>query len=60
MIRSAHTSPGDALRLLGELAAERSNELNQYDYDWTDIESDAETDSDCPIQDFLLPTEVKL
>ena len=51
MSHSAHTSPGHALRLLAELAAERSNELNQYEDDEADIESDEKTDSDCPILD---------
>ena len=56
MSHIAHTSLGDALRLLAELAAERGNELNQYDDDGADIDSDEETDSDCPIPEFLLPT----
>ena len=51
MSHTAHTSPGDALRLLAELAAERSNELNQYDGDPADIDNDDGTDSDCPILD---------
>ena len=51
MSHSAHTTPGDALRLLADLAAERSNELNQCDDDGADNESDEETDSDCLILD---------
>lgn len=43
MIHSAHTTAGDAVRLFAELAAERSNELIQYDDTGADIESVKET-----------------